>query len=173
VRRLEPGDLEALYAIRLGALASDPDAFLRTHDEENARGLAFAARVLGDREGNGVFGAVGEGGALVGMVGVYREAPVKWRHRMTLWGMFVAATARGRGVGGRLVDAGIAFARDLAGIRQLHLSVEARHVAALELYRSRGFLAWGTEARSQLTQDGRELDEIHMWLDLERAPAKG
>lgn len=164
VRRARTADLDALFALRIEALETDPDAFLRTADEDRARGPGHLANVLAHEDG-AVFVAERDG-ELVGMVGVYREAAAKWRHKANVWGMFVRPTARGRGLGGALLDAAIAHARGL-GVRQVHLSAEATHVAALALYRARGFVVWGTEPRG--TRDGgRSMDEVHLWLDLDR-----
>ena len=165
VRRLEPDDLDALYALRLHALASDPDAFQRTLAEEEERGPAHLARVLADGEG-AVFGAFSDG-RLTGMVGIYRDAPVKWRHKAQVWGMWVDGAERGRGLGGRLLDMAIAHARTLPGVTQVGLSVEAGRADALRLYRSRGFAAWGTEPRGMRDGD-RFMDDVYMWLALER-----
>lgn len=167
LRRLVPADLDAFYALRLRALATDPDAFLRTHAEELARGSGHCARMLFDVAGNAIFAGVADDLTLVGMAGVYREPPEKWRHKATIWGVFVAAAARGQGLGGRLMDAAIRHARDAFGVRQVHLSAEAEHHAAIRLYASRGFVAWGTEPRGTMA-DGRAMDEVHMWLDLSR-----
>ena len=166
VARLVSTGLDAFYALRLRALAADPDAFLRTHAEELARGPSHCARMLADEAGNAIFAGVMDG-ALVGMVGVYREQPEKWRHKATIWGVFVDAHVRGQGLGGRLMDAAIAHARDVFAVRQVYLSAEAEHHAAIHLYESRGFVAWGTEPRGTM-DGGRAMDEVHMWLDLEQ-----
>ena len=42
VRRARTADLDALFALRIEALETDPDAFLRTADEDRARGAPGA-----------------------------------------------------------------------------------------------------------------------------------
>lgn len=50
----------------------------------------------------------------------------------------VAHDARGRGLGGRLLDAGLGIVREL-GAREVFLEVRESNAAALALYSSRGF----------------------------------
>jgi GNAT superfamily N-acetyltransferase len=54
--------------------------------------------------------------------------------------MVVAPAARGRGVGGRLLEAAIAHAR-AAGCRRLTLLTDADNAGAQRFYRRRGFVA--------------------------------
>ncbi len=68
-------------------------------------------------------------------------------------------------MGRRLVEGAIRFARDGDGIRQLHLAVTDRAVAAAALYEKLGFLVWGIEPAG-LRVDGVDLAEKHMVLKL-------
>jgi ribosomal-protein-alanine N-acetyltransferase len=52
----------------------------------------------------------------------------------------VAPQSRGRGLGGRLLDAGLGTVRD-RGAREVFLEVRESNAAALALYSSRGFAA--------------------------------
>ena len=77
--------------------------------------------------------AVGEGGRL-GSVVCTREADRVARLRLLL----VEPSARGLGVGGRLVDACVDFAR-AAGFRRVMLTTQDACVAARRIYAARGF----------------------------------
>lgn len=68
----------------------------------------------------------------------------------------VAAAARGRGLGGALVDGAVAWAAD-SGLERMEVVTQGRNDAALRLYASRGFEV----VRRQVWQ--------HLWLD--EAPA--
>jgi ribosomal protein S18 acetylase RimI-like enzyme len=100
---------------------------------------------------------------LYGLAGCYRESAVKQRHKAVIWGMFVAAEARGRGAGRLLLDAIIARASRWPGLEQLSLSVVPENVAARTLYVRRGFVPYAVEPRA-LAQDGRYYDLEYLWL---------
>ena len=72
--------------------------------------------------------------------------------------MYVAPEFRRRRYGGALVDAAVAHARSLSGIRKLKLTVNASNVAARSLYQSRGFACVGVEPDA-LCVDGHYYDE--------------
>ena len=59
-------------------------------------------------------------------------------------------------------------ARDLAGLEHVLLSVTSENAAALALYRSLGFEAWGTEPAA-MKVDGVDYDEISHVVAVGRA----
>ena len=99
----------------------------------------------------------------MGHVNVQRERhPVT--HHVASLSIAVAADARGRGIGRRLMDEAIAWSTR-AGIEKLVLSVYPHNEAALALYRSVGFVEEGKLARHSRKSYGYE-DEILMaaWI---------
>ena len=104
-----------------------------------------------------------EGGRLVGHVTVQRERHPVTRHVGSL-GIAVAADARGRGIGRRLMAEAIAWSKE-AGVEKLVLSVYPHNDAAIALYRSFGFVEEGRLARHSRKSYGYE-DEILMaaWI---------
>jgi GNAT superfamily N-acetyltransferase len=66
---------------------------------------------------------------------MYRNKP-EWG---CIWGMFVDHRYQGRGVGKELLQALLAHARHLPGIKEVHLMVAATQHAACELYLRCGF----------------------------------
>jgi ribosomal protein S18 acetylase RimI-like enzyme len=104
-----------------------------------------------------------EGDRLVGHVTVQREQhPVT--HHVGSLAIAVAADARGRGIGRRLMEAAIGWSTG-AGIEKLVLSVYPHNDAAISLYRSFGFVQEGRLARHSRKSYGYE-DEILMaaWI---------
>ena len=104
-----------------------------------------------------------EGDRLVGHVTVQREQhPVT--HHVGSLAIAVAADARGRGIGRRLMEAAIGWSTN-AGIEKLVLSVYPHNEAAISLYRSFGFVQEGRLARHSRKSYGYE-DEILMaaWI---------
>lgn len=145
LRPPRPGDMGwvvhrhgALYASEYGwdetfegfvaALVAD---FVRTHDPRRER-CWIAERA----------------GAVAGSVFVTRADDTVARLRM----LYVEPAARGLGIGARLVEEAIAFARH-AGYRTLRLWTNDILVAARRLYRAAGFVLVGEEAHRSFGRD--------------------
>jgi len=154
----------ALRALRLEALAAAPEAFASTF----AREAAFADQVWHDRAAAGAKGGsqttliAEEGGRWVGLA-TGLAAGVADNPLPMLVGMFVAAQARGRGVGAALVEGVVAWARS-QGAHGLVLWVRDNNVAAAALYRKCGFRATGLR---RAVVPGPALAEIEMLRELD------
>lgn len=168
------GDAESFWALRLRALREHPEAFGRSYEESRATPLAevrgrFRA---GHAPPHGfVLGAM-LAGALVGTVGITRAEPERQRHKATLWGVYVAPEARGRGLARRLVAEAIGQARALPGLEQIQLMVGSRSPRARAVYASLGFASYGIERRSSRLGPGDYVDEELMVLFLVDHPAR-
>jgi RimJ/RimL family protein N-acetyltransferase len=162
VRKLVPEDAEAYVALRRQMLLAEPLAFLASPEDDFASDVTRVRARLADDD-TATFGAVSP--ELVGAFGLFRHTPAKAAHKVGLWGLFVAPQARGTGVGKRLVEAAVAHAASLHGVRQVHLSVSETAVAAQRLYESCGFRVWGTEPCAMLYQ-GQTVSELHMFRPL-------
>lgn len=169
IRPFLPTEVEAYYAIRLAALRSNPEAFMTTADDFASRPRAMIASQLRqnyDSPRQAMLGAFAEATA-VGMIGVIGNDSGKRQHIAAIIAVYVASDYRGRGLGGRLLDAALAQAAAFAGVEQVVLSVVGGNVAAEQLYRSRGFSAYGREPRA-MKHDGRYHDELLMVKFLEQ-----
>jgi ribosomal protein S18 acetylase RimI-like enzyme len=159
IRRLAASEGAAYREIRLEALRLNPEAFGSTFEAESARPLAhFSERVTQCP----MFGAF-RGEEIVGMAGFLGRAGLKDAHKGYLWGMYVRAGSRNAGVGRRLAEAVIGFARE--HVEVLQLDVVSENEAARRLYASLGFVEYGIE-RKALKQAGRYYDEVLMAKDL-------
>jgi ribosomal protein S18 acetylase RimI-like enzyme len=155
IRLLTPEEAALYRDIPLEGLRQDPDAFGSTFAHENAMTLSsFAERIV---KGN-VFGAFGSD-ELLGVAGYWPQEGAKERHKATLWGMYVRASARGQHLGERLIEAVVAHAT--GRVELLQLGVATGNEAALRLYIKTGFSEYGREMKA-LKQDGRYIDEILM-----------
>ena len=162
IRRLIDGDAADYFALRREALEREPYAFGSSPDDDRFQSVELVRENLADSE-QAIIGAFANG--LIGAVGIRRLTRLKLRHRAELWGMYVRAEHRCAGVGRRLVEEAIRFAREWDGIRQVHLSVTDRAVAAAALYERLGFVAWGIEPAGLRVEDV-DLAEKHMVLKL-------
>jgi RimJ/RimL family protein N-acetyltransferase len=99
-------------------------------------------------------------GAVVGQLGM-ELAP----YGVADLGMVVAEAWRGRGIGGALLDAGIAWARD-AGAHKVALQVWPHNQAAIALYEKFGFEREGVLRRHYRRRGGELWDAVVMGLQL-------
>lgn len=159
IRPLTRDDAAAFRAVRLEALRDSPTAFGSSHHEEAHQPLEWFARRLESDDGT-MLGAFEEG-ALVGIVGVVREPAAKERHRAAIRSMFVAPSARGRGVASALLRHALAVADALPGVWQVILTVTAGNDAAMRLYRAHGFTSYGL-LPSSLYVGERYYDDVLM-----------
>ena len=159
IRRLVPADATLYRDIRLEGLRRSPEAFGSTFEAEDARPLAFFSERLG---GSAAFGAF-HGSELVGIAGLLIGEGQKEAHKGLLVGRYVRPSARNAGVGRRLVETIIEFARQR--VELIRLSVVRDNEQARRLYERLGFLEYGLELRA-LRQDGRYYDDVLMAKDL-------
>lgn len=166
VRRLLLTDAPLLPALRSEALKACPDAFGEAWEDFEALGPEGRARWAHDclnQPDSAMWGAF-LGDRLVGMAGLFRRAQLKSRHKVGIWGVYVAAEGRGQGLGRALMEAAIAHARILPGVDRINLTCNPDR-PAYRLYRSLGFLEWGREPAG-LRVDGRDLEEAYLTLRL-------
>lgn len=164
IRRLTANDAALFRQFRLAALQETPSAFGSSLEEESAKSVEDFASRLSGLAGIAVFGAF-EGSTLIGSVGLRREQQHKLAHKCLLVGMYVQPQARDNGIARALVSEALAYARSLAGVRQINLCVNANNPGPVHLYGSMGFVTWGHEKASLLV-DGVLHDELHMVLAL-------
>jgi len=159
IRRLLPADAALYRDIRLEGLRLSPEAFGSTFERENAQTLEWFAQRLGNSD---MFGAF-DGAEIVGTAGLLFGTGRKEEHKGRLVGMYVRPNSRKSGVGRRLVEAILEFARPRIEIVQL--AVVSENHKAIRLYASLGFVEFGLEKNS-LKEGGRYYDEVHMAKDL-------
>jgi len=166
--------LERCWQLRPPALRDHPEAFGQPYEEAAALSAIDVQRTFEtfwDFEDNQVFGAVatdGTDGNVVGMTGVAGWNRPKTRHRMDIWGVYVAPEHRGHGIADRLLEAAIEHARSIEGVLQLHLQAVSSNLAAIRSYERAGFVRWGRMPRADII-DGQSLDNDFMVLMLDAA----
>ncbi len=93
---------------------------------------------------------------------------IQVQHRQTVGslGMMVAREHRGQGIGGRLLDDSLRWARE-SGLHKVDLGVWPHNATAIALYRSRGFTVEGRLRRQFRRANGELWDVITMGLVLD------
>ncbi|EJJ30734.1 GNAT family N-acetyltransferase [Rhizobium sp. CF142] len=113
--------------------------------------------------GGNVHLAALDGGELVGWCDIRRHFFPSRAHCGPL-GMGLLPAYRGQGLGGRLIEAAIAQARE-AGMIRIELGVHADNARAIRLYERVGFVREGV-SRDAFCVDGEYTDVINMALIL-------
>ena len=165
IRILTEHDVEEFRRLRLEALAREPYAFSRALEDERAQPMeSMRPRLRAVPEGNFVVGAF-EGSRMVGVAGFVRPEGRKVRHTGNIWGVYVTAAARGKGLARVMLTAIVDRVRGYPGLEQVTLSVSVPQEAARQLYNTLGFAVYGHEKHA-LKVDGTYVDEEHMvlWL---------
>lgn len=165
VRPLTVADAPTWHLLWREALADSPTVFGTSSEEEATR---TPEQVRARFEHDGIhtvqFGAFDDQ-KLIGTVVYSRPVGSKKRHLANMGAMYVTPSARGQGVGHRLVTALLDHARNQPGLQQLRLGVTVGNTAARALYVRHGFVAWGIEP-AYLRWQGQLYDVEHMWLAL-------
>ncbi len=157
IRKLLSGDAAAFQSLRLRGLLECPEAFTSSHAEEIDTPLEVIAQRLTLKPDGAVFGSF-LGPDLVGVIGVQREGRIKLSHKAFIWGMYVTAEHRLKGMGRSLVDQALQHAAMSLKAQVVHLGVNTHNAAAVALYKSMGFQIYGTE-RGFLMLDGISHDQ--------------
>jgi RimJ/RimL family protein N-acetyltransferase len=139
IRPVRPEEAGRLRELRLRALRDAPEAFFSSYDSERVLPEAYWETWAGTVERRIMFVAV-EDGAWVGMAGASVH-PEK-SGTVSLWWLWVAPAARGRGLTGQFLKARADWARR-SGAARLELEVAESNSAAQALYQRFGFVPTG------------------------------
>ncbi len=160
IRTLGPEDATAFQELRLFALKESPSAFGSSYEEERDRTAKQIEAFIAGSPERTIFGCIANN-KLVGVCGVGREQGLKERHIAFIRSMYVSPTTRGNGVGRDLLLAAVEKAAQWSGVEQVSLAVTATNEAAVNLYRSCGFVEVGRMPRA-LKVHAEYFDEITM-----------
>ena len=165
ITRLNADDAPRYRELMLEAYVEAADAFTSTAEERLAQPTTWWIDRIAAPSGRSLsFGAF-DGGQLIGTVALEFSAKPKTRHSALVIGMYVKPAGRRLGAGRALMQAVGAEARSRPELRVLRLTVTEGNAAAIRLYTSAGFAAWGVEPQAIHTSTGYR-GKVHMWLPL-------
>lgn len=160
-RPLAPIDAEAYRELRLEALASAPEAFGSSYEEEVVLSTEeFRVRI--PISGPDRIFAAFSGGHLAGMAGFMVRNRLKARHKGLMWGVYVRPDWRGRGLGEALVRQVVDHAVDHVIV--LEAGVGIFNTGARRTYHKLGFRPYGIE-RKALRIGDTFYDEELLFID--------
>lgn len=146
IRPVTKDDAEAFFALRLEALQTNPEAFGANYEDSIQKWTAetYGAARIPDEGGDKIIFCAESDDELVAMMGFIREPYPKEKHIGIIWGVFTKPSARGQGIGKKILQAIIDHAHNCEGLAQITLSVVTENQAAIALYKKMGFTIWGT-----------------------------
>lgn len=170
IARLLATDALRYRALMLEAYDIASDAFTSTAAERAGAPMAWWADRIDPADGLAEAFVALDGESLVGTVALSYSAKPKTRHAALVIGLYVCPAHRRSGAAAALMRAAMASASARPETQVLQLTVTEGNEPAIRLYRSLGFVAWGTEPMAIRTRAGFK-GKVHMWLRLPRGAA--
>jgi len=163
IRPALPEDAAQVIAYARGVFAEPGINLITAPDEFNPTTEAEARMIVEmNRSSNSLFLVAEDDGRIVGQLTLQGGKRRHVRHAATL-GITVALEWRNQGVGQRLMEYAIDWARAGGVLTRLELFVFVRNTNAIHLYESCGFEVEGRRRRSTF-RDGEYLDDLLMSL---------
>ena len=144
IRKMSSPDLPALYDIYTDKEVVNNNRYLPEIKREEFDSM------FNDSQLN--FVAVESDGELLGHLAINSTPKPRLKHSAS-FGIAVAKTSRGKGVGRFLMEYLLSYCDEQLNLTRLELEVHANNVAALALYKSFGFKVEGTKRKAVLVED--------------------
>ncbi|HUO56091.1 MAG TPA: GNAT family N-acetyltransferase [Candidatus Paceibacterota bacterium] len=159
---LTPEEWQKYKSVRLRALKEEPTAFSSSYEDALTRPDEHWVESLAETDQKKlwhVFAKQGEN--IVGIVSAIREPKEKLNHVVSVFGVYVASEARGKGVARLLMEELLKEIKANTDIVKIKLTVMSTQDPAQRLYESLGFKKIG-ELKKELFINGEYIDEYLM-----------
>ena len=143
--------------LRLEGLREEPLAFGSSYEEEQL----LTEKDWRERIHNAIFAL--DDNIVVGMVVIMDHTHTKSKHVANIFGVYVRASHRGKGVGYQLIEQAIKKLKESGHIRKISLTVNTVQNSAVALYKKFGFEEAGI-LKKELFYEGKYYDELIMEL---------
>jgi RimJ/RimL family protein N-acetyltransferase len=173
IRIVDEMDMPALWKLWVRGLYDYPEAFGASYEWAKDVSVERSRELLRQiREGEGFILGAFEQGIPVGMLNFTRQQGEKFRHKGDIGAVYVTPEQRGsavyvtpeqrgKGVAKALLSLALEKTRAMADLVIISLSVNAENAAAIRLYESSGFKAYGVEPKGLRVND-KYCDLVHM-----------
>lgn len=163
VREARPEDAPALIAY-FRRIFAEPGINLITEVDEFSPTVETESRYIREmaRAANSLFLVAEFDDRIIGQLTLEGGKRRNVRHSAVL-GITIADGWRGQGVGRRLIDYALDWARETGILTRIELHVFARNEGAIHLYETCGFVVEGRRRESVL-RDGEYLDDLIMGM---------
>lgn len=171
IRPFTDNDFDDFYAIRREALATAPEAFLtKLKDFDRQDPEIERKRYLSSTDPSNPNRMIVGGwvdGSVKGMIGMARFETAEFEHQMVIWGVFSSPTAKGLGLGQKMMHLLFEEGAKIDGVQELTLGVMKTNSSAIRFYKKMGMIPFTPAGNSPHWADAIPDEEIFMVYQLD------
>lgn len=161
IRDIKQEHAKEFWKLRLEGLKAHPEAFYTSYEDCVTTSIDEVVNKIKNEQDEYIIGAFTEEDRIVGITGFKRGQGMKFKHKGTIWGVYVTPEYRGQGVAKELLQNVLKRGEEIEGLKQINLSVITINKSAVGLYKKLGFETYGFE-KNALEYNGRGYDEEFM-----------